>query len=193
MRKDEVCWVILCLASEGHLNTQKLCTSCTVGSGKRWVQNYFNFVTGITEVYLQFIREHHNELCGLCSVLFRIIGVTQDLTPAYTGSMYVYVRVSTVMLHTSHLFYISQCFGLQCSDLPSVLWCCWLGGSKCIRPIKDWVVRFWRGYLSGARWKWFAYGLADAAATPSCLCSCKIQSGLPFWCQLTQIVLEKRP
>jgi len=34
----------------------------------------------------------------LCLVLFRIIGVTQDLTPAYTGSMYVYVRVSINIL-----------------------------------------------------------------------------------------------
>jgi len=37
----------------------------------------------------------------MCLVQFRIIGVTQDLKPAYTGSMYVYVRVSTIMLQTS--------------------------------------------------------------------------------------------
>jgi len=34
---------------------------------------------------------------------------------------------------------------------------------------KNWVVRYWRGYLSGARCKWFAYGPADATATPSSL------------------------
>jgi len=27
------------------------------------------------------------------------------------------------------------------------------------------VVRYWRGYLSGARCKWFAYGPADATVT----------------------------
>jgi len=27
------------------------------------------------------------------------------------------------------------------------------------------------GYLSGARWKWFVYGPADASATPSSLAS----------------------
>ena len=32
---------------------------------------------------------------------------------------------------------------------------------------KNWVVRCWHGYLSGARYKWFAYGPADATATPS--------------------------
>jgi len=33
----------------------------------------------------------------------------------------------------------------------SVLWRCWLGGRKGIRPVKNWVVGCWRGYLSGAR------------------------------------------
>ena len=48
--------------------------------------------------------------------------------------------------------------------LPSVLWRCWLGGRKGIRPVKNWVVRCWCGYLSGARCR-LAYGPADAAAT----------------------------
>jgi len=48
--------------------------------------------------------------------------------------------------------------------LPSVLWHCWLGGRKGIRPVKNWVVGCWRGYLSGARCR-LAYGPADATAT----------------------------
>jgi len=28
---------------------------------------------------------------------------------------------------------------------------------------------------------------------PIISCSSQIQNGLPFWCQLTQVVLEKRP
>jgi len=32
-----------------------------------------------------------------CLVLFRIVGVSQDLTPA-TGSMTIYVRVSEIIL-----------------------------------------------------------------------------------------------
>ena len=43
--------------------------------------------------------------------------------------------------------------------VPSVLWRCWLGGRKGIRPVKNWVVGCWRGYLSGA------YGPADATAS----------------------------
>jgi len=32
---------------------------------------------------------------------------------------------------------------------------------------KNWAVRYWRGYLSGARCKWYACGPTDATATPS--------------------------
>jgi len=48
--------------------------------------------------------------------------------------------------------------------LPLVLWRCWLGGRKGIRPVKNWVVGCWCGYLSGARCR-FVYGPADATAT----------------------------
>ena len=48
--------------------------------------------------------------------------------------------------------------------LPSVLWRCWLGGRKGIRPVKNWVLGYWHGYLSGARCR-LAYGPADATAT----------------------------
>ena len=48
--------------------------------------------------------------------------------------------------------------------VPSVLWRCWLGGRKGIRPVKNWVVGCWRGYVAGARCR-LAYGPADATAT----------------------------
>ena len=38
---------------------------------------------------------------------------------------------------------------------------------------KNWVVRYWHGYLSGARCRWFAYGPADATATASSLAPVK--------------------
>ena len=62
-------------------------------------------------------------------------------------------------------------------NLPSVLWCCWLGGRKGIRPVKT-VAGCWHGYLSGVRCR-LAYGPADATAT-HCLCSSKIQIGFTF-------------
>ena len=48
--------------------------------------------------------------------------------------------------------------------VPSVLWRCWLDGRKGIRPVKNWAVGCWWGYLSGARC-WLASGPADATAT----------------------------
>jgi len=51
-----------------------------------------------------------------------------------------------------------------CLLMPSVLWHCWLGDRKGIRPVKNWVVGCWRGYLSGARCR-LAYGPTDATAT----------------------------
>ena len=63
--------------------------------------------------------------------------------------------------------------------LPSVLWRCWLGGRKGIRPVKNWVVRCWRGCLSGARCR-----LAYAQLMPL---------PLTVWYQPTRVVLEKGP
>ena len=48
--------------------------------------------------------------------------------------------------------------------VPSVLWRCWWGGRKGVRPVKKWVVGCWYGYLSGARCR-LAYGPVDATAT----------------------------
>jgi len=62
-----------------------------------------------------------------------------------------------------------DCMQVICSLLPSMLWCCWLGGRKGIRPVKNWVMGYWHGYVSGSRCR-FAYGSADAAAT-HCLAS----------------------
>jgi len=47
--------------------------------------------------------------------------------------------------------------------------------------------------MFGAKCKRFAYGPADASVTPSDLASLKSRMVLPFWCWLTQVVLEKRP
>ena len=38
---------------------------------------------------------------------------------------------------------------------------------------KNWVVRYWRGHLCEVRCKWFAYGPADAIASPSSLAPVK--------------------
>jgi len=62
--------------------------------------------------------------------------------------------------------------------VPSVLWRCWLGGRKGIRPVKNWVVRCWCGYLSGARCRLTHAQLMPLPLTISC--SSKIQIGFTF-------------
>jgi len=63
--------------------------------------------------------------------------------------------------------------------LPSVLWRCWLGGRKGIRPVKNWVVGCWRGYLSGARCRLAEMAqLMPLPLTVSCFS--KIQIGFTF-------------
>ena len=63
--------------------------------------------------------------------------------------------------------------------VPSVLWRCCLGGRKDIRPVKNWLVECWHGYMSGARCR-LAYGPADATATHTLSCFSKIQIGFTF-------------
>jgi len=57
----------------------------------------------------------------------------------------------------------------------------------------DWVMRCWRGYLSGTRCKWFVCGPTDATATRSSLAALKSRLVQPSWCRLTQVVLDMRP
>ena len=65
------------------------------------------------------------------------------------------------------------------SALPSVLWHCWLGGRKGIRPVKNWAVGCWHGYLSRARCR-LAYGPADSTAT-----HCLLLQENPDWFYLS--------
>ena len=65
------------------------------------------------------------------------------------------------------------------AEVPSVLWRCWLGSKKGIRPVKNWVVGCWRGHLSGARCR-LAYGPADVTAT-----HCLLLQWNPDWFYLS--------
>ena len=64
------------------------------------------------------------------------------------------------------------------SKVPSVLWRCWLGSRKDIRPVKNWVVRCWHGYLSGARCRLACAQLMPLPLTVSCFS--KIQIGFTY-------------
>jgi len=76
------------------------------------------------------------------------------------------------------------------SSVPSVLWRCWLGGRKGIRPVKSWVVGCWRGCLG-----WGAdLHIAQRMPLPLTI-SCSGESRLvltflvlPVWYLLTRVV-----
>jgi len=60
----------------------------------------------------------------------------------------------------------------------SVLWHCWLGDWKGIRPVKNWVVGCWRGYLFGARYR-LTQVVPDKGPLNVCVCVCMFEY-LPF-------------
>ena len=76
--------------------------------------------------------------------------------------------------------------------LPSVLWRCWLGGRKGIRPVKK---------RSGKVMAWLSvWNEVQTCIWPSwshchslSLASVKSRLVLPFWYRPTQVVLEKKP
>ena len=95
------------------------------------------------------------------------------LLPTSRTQVCFYLCLLSILFFSGSLF----CCFLVYIWLPSVLWRCWLGGRKGIRPVKNGVVRWWHGYLSGARCR-LAYGPADVTATHSCFS--KIQIGFTF-------------
>ena len=82
------------------------------------------------------------------------------------------------------------CFCFECFEIPSVFWCCRLGGRKGIRPLKK---------LSGGVLAWLSvWSKVQTCIWPSgCHChslslaSVKSRLVLPFWYRLTRVVSEK--
>jgi len=70
--------------------------------------------------------------------------------------------------------------------VPSVLWC-WR--QKGIRPVKNWVVGCWHGYLSGARCRLHMAQLMPLPLTVSCFS--KIQIGFTFLVLAHPVVPDK--
>ena len=81
-------------------------------------------------------------------------------------------------------------YGCLCGSLPSVLWCCWLGGRKGI-----WLVKT----QSGGVLAWLSVWSEVQTCIWSRWCHChtlslasvKSRSVLPFWCWLTRVVPDK--
>ena len=121
-------------------------------------------------------------ICSLMAFVFRspwfVLHYWENFTFKFWDfhSSLVHLAVN-VIIHLVHI-------------VPSVLWRCWLGGRKGIRPVKNRVVGCWRGYLSGARCRLAYAQLIPLPLTVSCFS--KVRLVLPFLYRLTRVVLDKR-
>ena len=87
--------------------------------------------------------------------------------PSYTQSS-IHGNNSILLLFEYYLTCIQMDFKFSIECFHAVFW---VAGMHLAH--KTWVVRYWWGYLSEARCKWFAYSPADATATTSSLASVK--------------------
>ena len=97
-------------------------------------------------------------------------------------------------LNWSSAFFLSFYADFVTEILPSVLWHCWLGVRKSIWPVKlSDEVLMWLSVWNKVQIVciWSSWCLCHTK-TPSSLASFESRLVLPFWYQLTQIVLEKR-
>ena len=133
-----------------------------------WLMNIHNLVSPvcvqhddwwifITSLAVPVCRLTADEYSSLISNLVDLVSVHKDLLSSFEDT-FRSVLSSKPLVCATFTGTLVKCL------LPSVLWRCWLGGRKGIRPVKNWVVGCWRGYLSGARCR-LAYGPADATAT----------------------------
>jgi len=90
---------------------------------------------------------------------------------------------SQVLRQTLHICCVANVISFVCrcytAELSSVLRHCWFGVRKSIRPAK---IEWCGAYPSAARCRLFAYGPADATASPNPIISCLIylQTGFTF-------------
>jgi len=137
------------------------------------VEDPFHHFHSMFQHFNSSVRSHSIGSLSLCKL------VIPHLTSSPLGcnflSQYHYINpISTefqyTLWHVSFLLLALTNLGLY---VFSVLWHCWLGVRKSIQPVKNWVMGYLYGYLSGVWCKWFAYGPADTTATPSSLASVK--------------------
>ena len=102
------------------------------------------------------------------------------------------MKISWTQTETERRFYFHLIFK---EPLPSVLWHCWLGVRRSIRPVKIkwWGVGVVICLQRGADCLHMVQLMPLHPKTPSTLASFKSRLVLPFWYQLTRVVQEKRP
>jgi len=92
----------------------------------------------------------------------------------YYGNTALYTKVhctvkTSIISPRKRLYFTVGRFKWINLSVYNCLQCCDAVGWTAGRVSRNWVVRYWCGYLSGVRCKWFACGPADATANPSSL------------------------
>jgi len=110
------------------------------------------------------------------SVLWTVVPPRTILTPPgvdlfrlWTVRASSYVTPPTMNTITSCGLHHHQCYYHYQLYYKRFVFTALVGPQEEHPACKNWAMRCWRGYLSAARCKWFAYGPADATATPSSL------------------------
>jgi len=118
----------------------------------------------------------HTGECSLHAVWTQYLLYTLPLTPTFlnmnihTCCYFSHVVIFSTATPSSLAPVKSRMVHLSGSGLPRLSW---KKGRYFFPFICDWLMRCWRGYLSRARFKWFAYSPADVTANPSSLASLK--------------------
>jgi len=132
----------------------------------------------VTVIFFMMVKSAQNDWQLRGSFFDCIVGVA-----AYVGWQSSIIlkpllqQVSTYIHSSVYRFYSYAL--LYCQLLPHHLFFAFsaltllVGRQEGHPPCKNWEVRYWHGYLSAARCKWFACGPADAIATPSFLAAVK--------------------
>ena len=77
--------------------------------------------------------------------------------------------------------------------MTEVLWCCWLGSRKGIRPVKNWVVGPWDVDVVMCLGQGSDLHMAQLMPLSLTIsCSSKSRLVLPFWCRLNWVVPDKK-
>ena len=156
--------------SQQHHSSQSLVINCQSNVRRAWVNwpavellhsSLTESVSLPNTVHLRLDTASNTDSCHSTT------SVDSMTTPCHTDVMRVNITLCVSDMRCSVLwiaFCALNC--LRCFDTVG-----WVSGR--VWPVNNWVIRRWRGCLSEARCKWFAYGPADATATPWSLASLK--------------------
>ena len=119
------------------------------------------------------------------NILISLSWHARSLPPPSHGIRKPVAAQPDLLILTVMVYFVWQCF--QCFDT--------VGWHQQEHPAcKNWVMRCWCGYLSGARCRLFAYGPVDAITIPQPhhLSPFKSKLVLPFWYRLTQVATASK-